>query len=296
MYKSEVVNADTGISAKVVCHSKFQGSELLTIETCGAKFSDAEFEKHRMITSNSSSDRAVPWSKMIEAEFFIPQDVRLNQAGMQGYKKIADKELLDFQRTIADLRAHVIAELQPFKNIHKQHLNRYLLPWSFQNKVATQTKEQWQYFLDMRTREDVDPPMFDLASCIRSAIELSNEPVELSHGDWHLPYITESEKLDYDTSHLLVMSSARCARVSFMNHDKESPTWEEDLKTCNFLKKSFTSKSKHLTPFEHQAKGSIVIGWEAGVSHYDRYGHWWSGNFPQPWIQHRKILEHEINE
>ena len=49
------------IEAKIILDSiSTHGIRLTTIQTKAPKFLDAEFEKHRMISSNSSSDRALP--------------------------------------------------------------------------------------------------------------------------------------------------------------------------------------------------------------------------------------------
>ena len=73
------------IEAKIILDSiSPHGIRLTTIQTKAPKFLDAEFEKHRMISSNSSSDRAIPLLKMLDSGYYLPDDIRLNQPGMQG--------------------------------------------------------------------------------------------------------------------------------------------------------------------------------------------------------------------
>ena len=81
-YLSEVYGKG-GIYAKVVAASIANDIPIYTLETKAPKFIDAEFEKHRMLSSNSSSSRAIPFKNLDEVYF--PFDVRENQKGMQGY-------------------------------------------------------------------------------------------------------------------------------------------------------------------------------------------------------------------
>ena len=84
------------IGAKVLAHSVNYANEnhqLITIQTIAPYFLDAEIEKHRMISSNSSSNRAIPITKTTTADYFIPEDVRFNQKGMQGELRV-EGELL----------------------------------------------------------------------------------------------------------------------------------------------------------------------------------------------------------
>ena len=53
------------ISAKIILDSVSNNIRLTTMQLKAPKFLDAEFEKHRMLSSNSSSDRAIPLEKML---------------------------------------------------------------------------------------------------------------------------------------------------------------------------------------------------------------------------------------
>lgn len=179
---------DSGISAKVIAHSiGVDGEELITLQGTAPKFLDAEFEKHRMISSGSSSDRAIPMAKMISRPYFLPVDIRLNEKGMQGYEQ-ADSELASvFTQSLQVLYNDTCKMLSCFEDIHKQHLNRYLLGFSFQSKIMTATRDQWDAFNFLREAEGADPAIQDLAICIREATEQS-VPIGLESGDWHTPY------------------------------------------------------------------------------------------------------------
>jgi len=277
------------IKAKIITHSNApSGDELITIQTKAPKFLDAEIEKHRMISSNSSSDRAIPFNKMLEKDIFIPQDVRLNEKGMQGYTEASIRDIERFRCDVGSMYDYTRRCLESERHIHKQHLNRYLLPFSYQDKVMTANIEQWDYFINLRASEYADPAIQQLAIAIDGAIQQS-EPAYLQPGQWHLPYV--SDIVDLDTA--VNCSVARCARVSYSNHDGSNPDIEADIKLANKL-----SRMRHMTPFEHQATPMSSASdygrtyWEKGVSHVDRNNTLWSGNF-KGFIQNRKLLEEQ---
>lgn len=277
-----------GIDAKVIEHSVYQGQELITFVIQSYKAVDAEFEKHRMISSNSSSDRAIPFNKMKDKEFFIPDDIRLNEKGMQGYTQ-ADKTLKEeFKWDLHELRNHVIEVLSLYPAIHKQHLNRYLLPWSYQTKVATMNKDQFYYFLSLRKADGADPTMIKLAEKMEEAYNWS-QPKVLEYGEWHLPFVTDEEKDQYSNDNLCKMSSARCAKISYNNHDGTDNSFDKDNALFTML-----YEENHRTPMEHQATPMRELfntgsEWEKGVTHMDRSGRLHSGNFTG-FIQYRQLL------
>ena len=61
------------------------------------------------------------------------------------------------------------------------------------------------------------------------------------------------------------ISAARCARVSYLNHDQTAPVIERDLELANKL-----LDASHCTPFEHQAqveysrdRRANFMGWQS---------------------------------
>ena len=300
-YLSEVYGQG-GIYAKCVAASVANGIPIYTLETKAPKFIDAEFEKHRMLSSNSSSSRAIPF-KYLE-EVYIPFDIRKNQKGMQGYDKADQSVVEDFIWYTNMHKVSIEARLAYFKDdIHKQHLNRYMEPWTFQKKVVTAT--EWDNFFNLRLAPDAQPEMQELAKCMKSAIDQA-EPIVLAPGQWHLPYVEHEGTLVMSCypnaqdllKDMLKCSAARCARVSYNNHDNSNPSVEKDLALADLL-----LSSKHLTPFEHQATAMDYYNienswcmsdaenftWTNGITHMDREGNFWSGNF-RGWIQNRQLV------
>ena len=266
------------IEAKIIKDSTGpMGYRLISIQTKAPKFLDAEIEKHRMISSNSSSSRAIPLAKTLNVEPYIPEDVRINEPGMQGYTSLGEDDYSDWICELKDLHkiiASYVGEWSEYFNIHKQHLNRYLEPFSMQYKIMTANIEVWEYFLNLRDSANADPAIQSLARKIKAAIHNSS-PQKLEFGEWHLPYVDSKRSDDRE------VSAARCARVSYKTHDGEAPAYVEDIKLYNFL-----VTENHLTPMEHQATPHSPWS-NVSFNGYKKEGHNYSGNLME-WEQHRQ--------
>lgn len=310
MYRSEVYGKG-GIYAKVVAASVANDIPIYTIETRAPKFIDAEFEKHRMLSSNSSSSRAIPFKEL--EDIYLPFDLRKKESGMQGHERLSDYDTALFGGFISGIYGDIIGYFKRRDGwqtiIHKQHLNRYIEAWMFQKKVVTAT--EWDNFFNLRLHPAAQPEIQELARCMKEAMELA-EPIKLRLGEWHLPYINIDETndvFDGDTwqypelclDEQIKCSVARCARVSYLNHDKSDPNIEKDLALADKL-----LNDGHMTPFEHQAtpmkytecdvyydhydnSRTITGDWESGITHVDKDDNYWSANF-RGWIQNRQIL------
>jgi hypothetical protein len=293
MYLSEV-HHPSGIFARVVLASVSpEGKELWTFETNSVKSIDAEIEKHRMLSTNSSSSRAIPYKKLDSV--YIPPDVRQKQSGMQGKKPVDQDTYNDFRTALFDIYDYMHLRLSEFKDrVHKQHLNRYPEAYTMQKKVWTAT--EWDNFFTLRLADGADPNIRILAECMHEAMSQVT-PKLLQPGEWHLPYVYDEERDQYELDELKKISAGRCARVSYDNIHSEKPPQQlaDDLLIM-----------KHLTPWEHQAtpmkysmgisywneyEGEEVasMGWEDGVTHMDLRMVRWSGNLAR-WIQNRQLV------
>lgn len=278
---------DSGISAECIAASVYDGGPpIYTVVTRAPKYLDAEFEKHRMLSSNSSSSRAIPVEQIIEQvrkDPWVPRDWRAAQKGMQGYQKPdrCQQEGANDHWLAARLDAIATARVLVDHGIHKQHINRILEPWMWQWKVVTAT--EWDNFFNLRCHPAADPAMQALANCIREAVETA-KLVDRDDGSWHLPFVLDEERnpekswTNYD---LLKVSAARCARISYATHGTDKPDWDKDLRLAYRLE-----SDGHLTPFEHQARKLSAI--DQGC--YSRDGDRWSANF-RGWHQFRKEIE-----
>lgn len=279
------------IEAKIVADSLApSGVRLTTFVLTYPRFIHAEFMTHRMFSRNASSSRAIPVKKQIEMIFdnpAIPLAFTKNKKGMQGGEAL-DGEAHDLAvkcwlhaRDNAAQWAMGLADLE----VHKQYANRLLEPFAHITVVCTAT--DWDNFFALRCHEAAQPEIHALADLMYE-LHFTSKPEEISSGDWHLPFVTEEDKTAlyesaefYEAIELygdafVKMSVARCARVSYLNHEGKTPTLEEDMKLYERL---VGSAPIHASPAEHQA---MAVS-DASVR---------SGNF-SGWIQYRKTLKDE---
>ena len=278
------IQHDSGISAECIAASVYSGGPpIYTVVTRAPKCLDAQLEKHRMLSSNSSSSRAIPVKKTIEQVLkdpWIPTDWRKAQKGMQGYEQLdpilVEAARLEF-KSFRHKAIEVATEMDNF-GCHKQHINRILEPWMWQHKAITGT--EWDNFFALRCAKSTDPAMQALANCICETIKKA-EPVDRSDGSWHLPFILDDERKTYPDSSNRMVSAARIARISYSNHGTGKIDREADLALADTLK-----ASKHLTPFEAQARKLSASDRDC----YFRDDAHWSANF-RGWHQFRKEVE-----
>ena len=243
-------------SAKVVLDSVSKdGARLCTLELTYPRFIHGELMTHRAFSRNASSSRAIPVSRMLRQVIFdpvIPWHWGSNKPGMQAGDPIpsdAEHHARDAWREAAK-QAAMLAERINYLGVHKQICNRLLEPFQLMKTIVTAT--EWDNFFALRTHNDAEPHFRDLAVLMKGAMDAS-VPVRR---DIHSPYV------DYDSrftdgakspspnelEHVFMVSSARCARVSYMNHDGSSPDEERDAALAQRL-----LSSRHMSPFEHAA-------------------------------------------
>ena len=301
------IKGKNGISAKIVADSVSKtGVRMVTMELEYPRFILSEMNTHRMLSKNSASSRAIPVNRMIELineNPAIPVHWGKNQSGM-----VAQESLPEFtQRAVQaawlaakDYALSVVRVLSD-SGLHKQVANRVSEPWQRMKTVISGT--EWANLLWLRDHADAQPEFAELASCIRQVMESSN-PVLLHPHEWHLPYIATSrldtgEVVYLDTngerlslSDAVKISTSCCAQVSYRRLD------DSKAKALDIYEKLIGADRKHFSPFEHQATPmfssinarNFINQPTVGVTHADKWGNVWSGNF-RGWIQHRKILE-----
>lgn len=262
---------------KVIADSiSAKGNRLTTFEVKYPFIIHAEVMTHRLFSRNFSSNRAIPSNKIVKnGEFYIPKDVRKNEKGMQGYEQISENMLINFTAKLSYLAFVIKTELEEFeKKVHKQHLNRYIMPFNYMYGVISAT--EWENFFNLRMKPDVQPEMQILAKMIYDERNKS-QPNVLKYGEWHIPYLLDEEKGNTAISlwDKLLISAARCARVSYMKHGTEKIDLAEDIELGNKL-----FDSNHLSPFEHAA----TVGHSFYYANYKGF------------IQFRKFLETGITD
>lgn len=287
------------ICAKVIEDSISEfGKRITTMQVKFQRFILPEFNTHRVFSRNFSSSRAIPTKKLLDqvrTDPAMPVHWGKNQPGMQaaeeltGISKVSAKMSWIAAANEAASRAQVMSDI----GVHKQIVNRIIEPYVWAHGVVTST--EWDNWFELRDHEDAQPEIRELAIQMKAAMKES-VPKMLYYGEWHLPYVTDTErndsfftKIEANRIMLQKISAARCCRVSYLKHDGDVPNIDEDLEL--FMRLA-GSAPLHASPLEHQATPDAI--WLHGINHNDG---WMSsrlhGNF-KGWIQHRKNWESNL--
>ena len=149
-----------------------QGDELITVLATFPRIILSEINTHRMLSKNTSSSRAIPFEKMVEAvqnDPFIPFAWQKHHSGMQGseyYNKELVKDLklhnwhYESETTVVEqlkvewLQARDEAIIQAtYLNelgLTKQLCNRLLEPFMWTTMLITGSREGWENFFNLR--------------------------------------------------------------------------------------------------------------------------------------------------
>jgi len=263
--------------AKIIADSIHGEHRLTTMQLKFPRFILAEFNTHRQFSRNASSSRAIPTKKIMETVRNDPAEPVYwgrNQPGMQAEEELSLEEIGYAQGTwhAARREALVYANYLVGQGVHKQIVNRILEPWMWAHVVVTAT--EWENFYALRTDKAAQPEMRALALAML-AVHNASEPVVRDEFEWHLPYVNNDEKNILGLENALKCSVARCARVSYLNHDGTKPDPGKDLELHDRLK-----TSGHVSPFEHQARPFSGDGSDA------------EANF-RGWVQYRWMIPNE---
>lgn len=318
------------ISAKKILHSiSPEQIELKTALARYPRFIHAEELTHRILSStpdmiieindglmydrnlsrNASSSRAIPVQRLIDdilRDTAMPIHWGKNQKGMQADIELSDYiknpfandnvlmgRLLSPQQMWCEARDHAIAFARAYDQAgyHKQVVNRLLEPFAHINVLITAT--DWDNFFELRDHKDAQPEIQALAVAIKDAFA-DSEPQLLQPGQWHLPFVTESEQEWLNLETQKKISVARCARTSYLTHEGKHPLIQQDLRLFDDL---VGARPLHASPAEHQATPDRRIAGQQGPYGEWRVEHWQRpdlhGNF-RGWNQNRKFIEQDI--
>ena len=277
------------ISVVEASQSVQTGVKLITFVCKYWRAIHAEVLTHRDFSRNASSTRAIPTAKLIEQIRTNPAGPVFwgkNQPGMQAHEEcdalvIHPRTGEELTREVAwQLAAHDAADwAEAFTNAgyHKQLAGRITEPFGWITVVITATS--WDNFYALRAHADAQPEIQDVAETMLKIV--NDVPVRMiddtkykdAHS-WHLPFVSIQERHAHSVPILLAMSAARCARTSYLTHDKQNPSWEQD---DGLYRRLVESEPLHASPLEHQA-------YNTGVAARER-------NFTGGWMQHRALLE-----
>jgi len=125
--------------------------------------------------------------------------------------------------------------------------NRLIEPFMWHKVIMTGT--EWDNLFNLRTHTDAQEEIRTAAIEMKEKYEAST-PTLLEVGEWHLPFIQPEEKEWAKANPELARDAvtARCARVSYLTHDRAKLDLEADYKLTAGLR-----KRGHMSPFEHAA-------------------------------------------
>lgn len=292
-------------SAKVILKTKPKQSNTVvtTLEVTLPRIVLAEFNTHRTFSRNSASSRAIPVEKQIAKVLedpFIPEYWGKNQKGMQAEFEIDTNDQEKAKALWLNARDNAVKQAEALLGvgIHKQITNRLLEPFMWQTIIVTAT--DWDNFYALRRSKDAQPEIKKAADMMFD-VDQNTKPDD--NRIYHTPLVTgydeneiaeaiASNKLSissYGQSELMtqmMISSGRCARVSYLTHDgKRSPQADIDL-----AEKLLSAG--HMSPFEHASF------WSANPEFAIRElnpNATVTSNFSGGWIQFRKLLVNEHN-
>ncbi len=279
------------IAAHIVADSiSPQGIRLTTLSLKYPRWIHAEFMTHRLFSRNASSSRAIPSRRLsaLEREYPLRWDANIPgmQAGVPLSPEQAAKAKAIWDR-MADVCAAGVAELAEL-GLHKQWANRPL-EW-FTSISVLVSATSFDNFFGVRWHPDAQPEIQELAKLMFQALAGST-PRPLDPDQWHLPYVSpdEAQSLGLDTARRC--SAARCARVSYLNHDGSTPNIAKDLDTFSKLAGDPNGPPRplHASPMEHQGTPDRLRDPDNPASWQNPAQH---GNF-HGWRQFRKMLPRE---
>lgn len=216
------------------------GNRLSTFEVELPKFLLAQLNTHRQLSRNAASSRAIPLARFRDLCDYTPKVWWKNGSGMSPSELLVDTGSLigmawDDAR---DEARHYHRKLGDM-GVHKQQANRLLEPFAMVKVLVSAT--EWDNFLNLRLSAGAQDEMQDVAQQVGRLL-LDATPAQIQWLDKHTPYVQFPESW-LDCS----ISAARCARVSYLNHDGVADTLK-DMILAERLE-----GDGHLSPFEHVA-------------------------------------------
>lgn len=279
------MRTSTPVTAEIVADSVSNvGARLTTLVVTLPRSALAELNTHRAFSRNSASSRAVPVARMIEyvqRTPYIPRAFSMNKSGMNAHEFIDSSSpkwepVLQWWLDAAHAAVQKARQGQQL-GIHKQDVNRILEPFLMHTVVISST--DWDNFFEQRlaTDEAGAPlaylPVFDAATVIHEAIA-GSAPRAVEAGNWHTPFVSESERQDMSPENQRAIAAARCARVSYFTATGDrvvgaGPSVDVDLALCERLLRPGWGAAPHMSPFEHIATPDHV-----GSGNFDRWRQW----------------------
>lgn len=260
--------------ATIIADSIQDGTRLTTVEVECPHHVWVHLLTHRCLSRNAQSARAIPTAKLIERATYRPERWYRAQKGMSPGSQLPYREARSLSFKWENLRAKTTAAASSLSEsgCSKETVNRLLQPFSLIKGIVTGTDKAWASVFRLRLSKETQWETRELFKEIATKMLLTPP----HPNPYHIPYINGLEGDEYTWGDKMMISAARCARVSYLTHDGKRDV-SKDIELAHRL-----LKDRHASPFEHQASAIINT---------PQIGDW--GNFSKPWYQHRKELEAE---
>lgn len=184
------------IKAEIVAHSLSpQGDELISVLCTFPRIILAEVNTHRMLSKNTSSSRAIPFNKMVEAiqeNPFIPIAWQKDHKGMQGSEYFTEQKDID-----ANIKMWLHAKDYAIQSaiaanrnfsITKQLCNRLLEPFMWTTMLITGSREGWNNFFELRN------PVYEVG---HNTFKSKKEVLDYYSDDPNFPELRRYSDLDW---------------------------------------------------------------------------------------------------
>lgn len=302
---------------EIIKDSVIGGERIITTRLTYPRFIHSEVLRHRNFSNSVSSSRAIPLSRIIrDYAHFSPTKWRKHQPGMQPNEDFvfdeSDVKLFNQLWALAKNTNEAISIMLHDKGVAKEIVNRLNEPFSYVVHMVQQTYEEYKAMLELRTVIDAQFEFREIALMLLDSLEIQLKRSDVKESVFHAPFLSDEEYwllLTQDKKNVIDMlkvSSARCARTSYYNHDGKETDFDDDMRLSNHL-----IERRHPSPFEFPLiKRDVAIqifnngldfhkkidttNWL--ISHDYRDDIWvkedLSGNLKSPHIvQFRKIIE-----
>jgi len=214
------------ISARVLADSTDGENRLTTFECVVPKWMLAQINTYGMTRRNAASSRAIPTLSIveqIERDPYLPVAYRYRQRGMVPAALMTPEDAGTAERLILNLRDYTVTIVRALDQLKmaKEDVNRYLEPWMW--TVVVMTATEWDNYFQQRLADNAQGAFQVLA---RAQIDAINASTPVLRGDygaaerdlWHLPYISDAERVGLDDRILPALSARRVAGVSYLKH------------------------------------------------------------------------------
>lgn len=262
-----------GTAAKIIADVISPRLDRLTImEATFHRFVLAEVNTHRSHSRSSASSRAIPVEKMLQRAIDEPAWPVMwasEQPGMQGGDELTGDDLAAAQDLLRSIASSTTRQIENYlrqhpdksTRLHKSLLNRPMEWFQYHTVIIGATDEGWANFFAQRATNYSPLAQPELRAVVDLMFDLyqTSEPTPLGFGEWVTPYIQPDEDFpiaerarhndDVEMLERREISSARCARVSYLTHENV----RDPIEDVRLFTKLADARPMHAAPLEFVA-------------------------------------------